>query len=429
MNHRVFRISAAAALAAGLLATAAQASDGRYRDYVIGDRASGMGGAAIAVAQSVDAVYYNPAGLTDTKRDSLSLSANLYGFEKLRQRSAMAPGEDASSSSFVAIPTAVGGVARFSDEWVGGFGVFTPENDKASLIASKANGQHLYTLNSTDQTLKFGPAIGWQPGGDSPWSFGAAVFGVYRSMELGVSMYREEDGQMNQAYNLKDFSLMAALGAQYDFGGGWRAGATVQSPNLHLYGTGKRYITMAVPDAQYQLGAYSDDVDTDNRQALQLGLGIGRSVAGEYAFGLDVLYHPSTSYDLMDWDFPGRGHDAARVRMKDVVDFSLGGEYYVAENWPVRAGVFTSFSAVDVPKDDDDNGDEFLDTDVDLYGITFSVGRETENMGINLGLEYAFGNGHTSGYDRYAEDGQIVGGETPCKKQMVLVSLSTSYYF
>ncbi len=167
MSNRFVRISAAAALAAGLFAAAAQAADGRYRDYVIGDRASGMGGAAIAIAQSVDAVYYNPAGLSDTKRDSLSLSANLYGFEKMRQRNAMAPGEDASSSSFVAIPTAVGGVARFSDEWVGGFGVFTPENDKASLIASKANGEHLYTLNGSDQTLKFGPAIGWQPGGDS----------------------------------------------------------------------------------------------------------------------------------------------------------------------------------------------------------------------------------------------------------------------
>ena len=143
MKHRIVRICAAAVLAAGFLTSTAQAISGRYRDYVIGDRASGMGGAAIAVAQSVDAVYYNPAGLTDTKRDSLSLSANLYGFESYRQRNAMYPGEDASSSSFVAIPTAVGGVSRFSDEWVGGFGVFTPDNDKTSLIVSKANGKHL----------------------------------------------------------------------------------------------------------------------------------------------------------------------------------------------------------------------------------------------------------------------------------------------
>ena len=76
----------------------------------------------------------------------------------------------------------------------------------------------------------------------------------------------------------------------------------------------------------------------------------------------------------------------------------------------------------------DEVNDELLDTDMDLYGFTISVGRETENMGVNLGLEYAFGNGHTGGYGR-DENGNVVDDETPCKKQMILVSLSTSYYF
>lgn len=426
MKQRFLRGSAVAVLAAGVFASAAHAADGRYRDYVIGDRASGMGGAAVAIAQSVDAVYYNPAGLSDTKRDSLSLSANLYGFESYRQRNAMYPGEDASSSSFVAIPTAVGGVSRFSDEWVGGFGVFTPDNDKSSLIVSKANGKHLYSLSATDQTLKFGPAIGFQPGGDSPWSFGASVFGVYRSMQLAMSMYREEDGHQTQSFDFKDLGLMASLGAQYDFGGGWKAGATVQSPNLHVYGTGRRVVSVATPGEESLWGAFTDDLDTDNRQALQLGLGIGRSEAGRYSFGLDVLYHPSTGYDLMDWDFDIYGHDSSRVELKDVVDFSLGGEYYVAEHWPVRAGVFTSFSASDVP--DDPDGNEFLETDLDLYGITFSVGRETDTMAINLGLEYAFGHGHTIGFTHF-EGTEPMEGETPCDKNLILVSLSTSYYF
>ena len=427
MKHRIVRISAAAALAAGFLATAAQAADGRYRDFVIGDRASGMGGAGIAIARSVDAVYYNPAGLTESKHDSLSLSANLYGFESFRQRNALYPGEDASSSSFVTIPTAVGGVRRFSDEWVCGFGVFTPDNDKSDFIVSKANGTHLYTLNSTDQTLWFGPAVGWRPSGDSPFSLGAAVFGVYRSMQLSQSIYHSENGQMTHAYDMDDFGVMGTLGAQYRFGDGWKAGATVQSPNLHLYGDGRRSVSAYLSDEDTQAGVYSDDLDTDNRQALQLGLGVGRSVAGQYAFDFDVTYHPSTSYDLMDWDFGDLyGNDSARVEMNDVVDFSLGGEYYVAENWPVRAGVYTAFSATDVP--DDTNDDSVIETDLDLVGFTFSVGRETETMGINVGIEYAFGHGHTLGY-KYDDDGSVVNGKTTCRSELLLLSLSTSYYF
>ena len=406
-------------------AAAAHATDGRYRDFVIGDRASGMGGAAIAIAQSVDAVYYNPAGLTESKNNSLSLSANLYGFDEFRQRNALYPGEDASSSSFVTIPSAVGGVVRISDEWVGGFGVFTPENERADIIVSKANGAHLYTHNATDQTLWLGPAIGWNPGGDSPLSLGAAVFGVYRSLQVSQHLYHSESGQGAQAYDIDDFGVMASLGAQYDFGDGWRAGATVQSPNLHVYGTGRRTISAYDKESDINGGIYTDDLDTDNRRALQLGLGVGRNLPGRYSFGLDVTYHPSTSYDLMDWNFDVFGHDAAHVKLDDVVDVSLGGELYVAENWPVRAGVYTAFSGADVPAPD---SNAVIDTDLDLLGFTFSVGHETETMGINLGLEYAFGHGHTLGYTSI-EDGTPRQGRTSCSKDLILVSLSTSYYF
>ena len=75
MKSSVLRPSAFAALA--LATTTASATDGRYRDFVIGERAGGMGGAAIAVANDVDAIYYNPAGLAHSQGDSISLSANL----------------------------------------------------------------------------------------------------------------------------------------------------------------------------------------------------------------------------------------------------------------------------------------------------------------------------------------------------------------
>ena len=426
MKQGMKKLLAAGLVLAGAVATAG-AADGRYRDYVIGDRASGMGGAGLAISRSVDAIYYNPAGLTESKHDSLSLSANLYGFESFRQRNALYPGEDASSSSFVTIPTAVGGVRRFSDEWVGGFGVFTPENDRIDLIASKANGDHLYTVNGTDQTLWFGPAIGWTPDGESPWSFGAAVFGVYRSMQATMNIYHEESGLMGQAYDVDDFGVLASLGAQYDFGAGWRAGATVQSPNLHLYGNGKAsYAVIGVRDERANtFRAYSDDLDTDNRGALQLGLGIGRNLPGQYAYGIDVTYHPSSSYDMMEWTFNDSENSSKHVKLHDVVDCSLGGELYVAENWPVRAGFYTAFSGVDVPEPD---SDEQLDTDMDLFGFTFSVGRETETMGINVGFEYAFGHGHTLGYT-YLDGDEAEQGVTPCRKELILVSLSTTYYF
>ena len=92
----------------------------------------------------------------------------------------------------------------------------------------------------------------------------------------------------------------------------------------------------------------------------------------------------------------------------------------------MRAGVYTAFSATDVP--DDTNDDSVIETDLDLVGFTFSVGRETETMGINVGIEYAFGHGHTLG-SKYDDDGSVVTGKTTCRSDLLLLSLSTSYYF
>ena len=79
----IIAVGLLAALAACTVSHTASATDGRYREYVVGERAGGMGGAAIAVASDVDAIYYNPAGLAHSQGDSISLSANLYGRERI----------------------------------------------------------------------------------------------------------------------------------------------------------------------------------------------------------------------------------------------------------------------------------------------------------------------------------------------------------
>jgi hypothetical protein len=106
----------------------------------------------------------------------------------------------------------------------------------------------------------------------------------------------------------------------------------------------------------------------------------------------------------------------------DGEDFSLGGEYIVAQRYPIRFGFYTGFSSIRVP-DDPDNTD-MITADVDMYGITFSVGRRSENMSVNLGLDYAFGSGHDLTSD--ANGGKI---RTDCDRTVALVTVSTTYYY
>ena len=57
-----------------LCAAGARADDARYQDYPIGTRAMALGGAFVALSDDPSGLYYNPAGICDTRRLNVSVS-------------------------------------------------------------------------------------------------------------------------------------------------------------------------------------------------------------------------------------------------------------------------------------------------------------------------------------------------------------------
>ena len=410
-------LAAAVALCAAQTATA---TDGRYREYVVGERAGGMGGAALAVASDVDAIFYNPAGLAKSKGDSISLSANLYGLERYETEGGLDWGEDAKSSSFVSVPAAMGGVKRFSDEWVGGFGVFTPKMEKRHLVSASPDRTGSSHIDYDDQTVWIGPAAAWAPAG-SRFSLGAGVFAVYRDCSVSESSYRKFDHNENGALDLQMLGLLATFGAQADLGDGWSAGASVQTPTLRVWDDGKLSVNGSFSGVDgMDLGLYTTDVRADNYIPWQLAAGVGKS--GEnWSVALDAIWHPSANYDLARWNIDGLRFEQ-RTHLHSVLDVSLGGEYVVADRYPVRAGFYTAMSAVRVPDDPADI--DFVSNDVDMYGVTFSVGRRSENMSVNVGVDVAFGSGDDLNYDSAGNKSRV-----DSDRLVVLATVSTTYYF
>ena len=410
-------LAAAVALCAAQTATA---TDGRYREYVIGERAAGMGGAALASAVDVDAIFYNPAGLAKSQGDSISLSANLYGIERYESEGGLDWGEDAKSSAFVSVPAALGGVKRFSDEWVGGFGVFTPKMEKRHLVSASPDRTGSSHIDYDDQTVWIGPAAAWAPA-DSRFSFGAGVFAVYRDCSISESSYRKFDHNQNGALDLRTLGLLATLGAQADLGDGWSAGAAVQTPTLGVWDDGKLSINGSFAGLDgLDVGLYTTDVRADNYIPWQLSAGVCK--AGEnWSVALDAIWHPSANFDLARWNINGLSAEQ-RIHLHSVFDVSLGGEYVVADRYPIRAGFYTAMSAVRVPDDPADT--DFVSTDVDMYGVTFSVGRRSKNMSVNIGVDVAFGSGDDLNYDEQGNKTRV-----DSDRLVVLATVSTTYYF
>src|SRR4051812_36768937 len=77
-----------------LTATAQAQVTGNFQSSPIGERAAGMGGAGVAMAEEASGAYYNPAGLAFAESDSIAVGSDLYGLVGGTYNNLFGTGED-----------------------------------------------------------------------------------------------------------------------------------------------------------------------------------------------------------------------------------------------------------------------------------------------------------------------------------------------
>ena len=424
MTRRGWHWIRVAAMVAWGSAAGALAGEANYQPYIVGERAAGMGGAVVATADGMDAGFYNPAGLGAEERDSISVNGTLYGIQNFETEDASFPGEDFQISSFATIPTGLSAVKKLKPGTVAAFSVFVPSQSSAREIQAYPETQHYYNYSQDEQTLYLGPSIGQVV--NDRLSLGASVFGVYQTASDFENLYWGDYAYTYSAnYKYSVIGLIGVVGAQYRLARDWSFGVAAATPSLRLAGSGSFQISEVLGSAE-AAGAdsvYYDDLDADNGLPAQVRAGFGWRRAGVASAGLDVTHHFSSSYDWMDGEQNGE-RVAIRQEREAVTDLQLGGEYIVRQRYPLRAGFFTSFSSA---PELDPAGDSTINQ-VDLYGVTASVGSIGENVVMNLGLSYVWGTGDAYGARlNEAEELEVVVTDT--QESGLYAFASTAYRF
>ncbi len=397
-------------------AAAAHAGEGNYRDYILGERAAGMGGAAIALASSVESCFYNPGGLALTPNSTVSLSASIYGFSRYQSKDGWAPGQDIDVDSFLVIPTTFGSVWKVDERWRLAFSAFVPYMARSNDLEAYTQSYDYYKYNKDDQSLWLGPSAAFQV--DERFSVGMSILGVYRTFSWFRDTIRAAQYTWSEDIKYNDLSLLAILGARIQMDDYWSCGFTIQPPSLHITGSGE-YLQ------KYSYGGmnlvnYVDDAETRNTVPGRVSGGVAWSKPGAWALALDLIYNFAADYNRIE------GQDQFGItwrygaKYEPVLDFSLGGEYYITERYPLRAGFFTSLSSAP----DSDPTTSWYPAHINKYGLTMSVGRETENTTINLGLNYSWGSGDFIGW---SQDGQLT--KVDAQESFLYVFVGSSYFF
>jgi len=399
------------------------ADDSNYQRYMVGDRAAGMGGAVVSIADGVDACYYNPAGLGKVKANTLSISANLYGFNGYFIDDAWFPGEDFKSSSFISIPTTMGSIFKLGTNAAAAFSVFIPDKTTLHEISAFTDINHYTTYSKDDQQLWLGPSIG---GNINPQvSLGLSVFGVYRTYSEFESVYWGNNPALSLSQDIKAYTvnLVSILGVQLHPADTWNIGLTFNTPQFAILENGEVQYQYMVQDQDHG-SFYADNLTVKNDVPMKMSAGVGQEVTDVYAWGVDLSWHLPTSFTSIEGRSQTGTNVEERIQRKAVLDVNLGGEYIIQKKFPVRAGFFTSFSsAPDVNISDDTSLGQ-----IDEYGFTCSVGRRSSIIDANIGLNYLFGTGNDLGYD-LDQQGNLVRKIVTAREQRVYLFFNTSYHF
>lgn len=405
-------VACVAALCAALVAapTALRAdSDTHYQDYLVGDRAAGMGGAFIALANEATGAYYNPAGIISEGSTMIQLSMSAY---KLRHKEVLAAelcGTEIrdDDSGFFGFPGSLGFAQQFRTGSVYhavGLTVVVPHWDRAGQVYTDADKQ----IQCDGRTVKVGGSemtvdrVFW--GGLTyaikPWRFlqlGATLGVTVRSYSynalfaLGTTDKNALPVITFANYEASVYSLLAQLGVIVEPLQGLRLGLSLTTPSARLGSGGHLELIQAaglLQDTQNTGGLVLDDLESHWKMPFALGLGAAYNHP-RFTVALDVTLHGSVArYAVMEHQLLsawGLSSQVIHNQREVVVNVNLGGELRLSR-LDLRAGLFTNLSSYP--------GDEQLEDFDHVQKVGFSLGgsfRSNKRSALSLALQGQYG--------------------------------------
>jgi long-subunit fatty acid transport protein len=418
-------------------ATAALADDFHYTNILVGDRASGMGGAYTAVSDDATGLAYNPAGIAYTAGRNLSASVNGYNYSKKTYRDVIGGNGWIRKSSAV-LPNYFGIIMPLGDYKVG-FSYALPDSTTTDQEQTFHNLQlssalqpfnpgvtitsYLINFNDENNTYNIGPSIASEL--TDKISAGLTLYYYERkTLRILNQIIKTSNGGSEQT---TDYFHSTEWGVRPILGFMW-------SPKDNIsIGLAYSQVFIMQSDTSFHSSDTRVNIADENNPtgALVRDLPDGPSTTNAKRtmpkqFSLGVAWFPSPSFLLSaDFKYNTAKDPGAIVMFKnnpeplaDVTNIALGAEYYLTKYWAARTGFYTDFSNTPKIVEGGVNQAEHID----IYGLTASLSHFTRNTSVTLGGGLTYGKGQA----------QIIRDNTSIQTADIrgwMLSLSTAYSY
>lgn len=371
---------------------AALADEYHYNNILIGDRASGMGGAYTGVSDDPAGLYYNPAGIVYSTGRSLSASVNaFYNLEKTYDK--VIGGYDWVRSSSALLPNYFGIVQPLGKLKVG-FSYAVPDSIRedqdqfftfTGLSAGLGNSTTVdsfgINFNNEDTIYNFGPSIAGEIAKD--FSLGFTLYFHQRSAQIinnQIVRLSDDRYQWRNIYDeTNEFGIRPILGAMWSPADkvslGLSASKTFVLDSDRTVQSTRKDISEGLTFLPGTTLATSSTAEK-KEYPLELRAGVGYFPNDKLVVSGDLSYYS----EVTDETFGDR---------EMVMNAAVGTEYYMNKNWAFRGGIFTNMANTEELSANARNQREHID----IYGAGASASHFTKNTSVTIGGNLSYGTG------------------------------------
>jgi hypothetical protein len=353
-------------------------------DQLFGERASGMGGAFAAISDDASGSFYNPAGMSYSSSDTISVNASSYKAVKVTYGNIFGPSQDYIATSRNYLPNFIGVLKTFG-----------PVKTSFSILNTVSETFHqsnqirfpLYdrkisnvNVNLTEETYQMLVGPGASIRLFDNLSIGASVFHIGSSKRSIFSVMQEFSDKSvlstNSIERNRTTGVMPVFGLQYMPLDKFSLGLSVRkkffsptiassreyyvsSHNLSPVPEREVYSVYIDGNSKYQTAVFglgeklviSSPLPRNMPQVYEIRLGAAWFVSQSLLFSTDLIhtsgyrkrikYH---EYNITEKDIIYNDSDINLLRRNVTNNIALGLEYFVWESIVLRCGYFTNQS-------------------------------------------------------------------------------------
>ncbi len=402
---------------------ASTAMAGGYRVATQGQKALAMGHTGVAMTDSSEVLFFNPAGLTQLQSD-IDIVGGLTLLDGKTKYQNSDVGASAETNSPLGTPVNIYYSNRYSDEFSWGLGLYTPFGTSVEW-EKDWEGSHLVN-NIALKTIVLQPTVAYQinekfsVGFGPTYVIGAVEFNRNLSTSLADSdgnrsnVTIDDSGVTAWGYNL---GLMANVNDNLSLGLSYRSETTLEARNGDA-----NFENIPAP---LQGTFYDTTFDADLVLPAELTIGMSYKINPKSTIAFDINRTYWGAYEKLVIDFDLDIDPSVNQRnYQDVNIYRLGVQHIPNEKWTVRGGIYFDES----PVQDGYFAPETPRNDSIGYtaGATYQY---SENMAMDFSLLVLTFKNIDNSYDYYEESGVTIPFEGTYASSVVSLGFGVSYRY